>query len=297
MSHTAAATEKGAKKRNQDRSVIHRLTTQAEEESGDSEVVLGVFDGHGDNGEEVAEFLNVRLAHHASTEDLRAQLRSDPVAALKSLFDRLAADLAQEAPTIDCYISGSTACLAHIWNSKLTVGNLGDTRAVLASYPEAGKKDKDKDKDQDGPVKERSAKANVITRDHTCQEEEEKERILAAGGRVESLFENGQPIGQTPFLPFKGLYLIPPILLFLFSFFFFFFFFLGPLRVFKGTLPYPGLVVTRSFGDTVAHKVGVTAEPEITPIDLIEEDLFIIIATDGIWDILSPRQAVKFIQK
>lgn len=67
--------------------------------------------------------------------------------------------------------------------------------------------------------------------------------------------------------------------------------------MFKGTLPYPGLVVTRSYGDTVAHKVGVTADPEITPIDLIEEDLFIIIATDGLWDVLSPRQAVKFLQK
>lgn len=189
---TSTATEKGAKKRNQDRAVVHDLS-QGHPSSQD-ELLLAVFDGHGDNGEEVAEYLKARLLHHAAQpaqaegeRDLREWLRADPVEGLKALFQKLEADLAQES-SIDCYISGSTACIAHLCGSRLTVGNLGDTRAVLASYPE-GKKDSGK---------ERTAKANVITRDHTCQEEEEKQRILDNGGRVEALLENGQPVGKCP---------------------------------------------------------------------------------------------------
>ena len=45
--------------------------------------------------------------------------------------------------------------------------------------------------------------------------------------------------------------------------------------------------MTRSFGDEVASRVGVTAEPEILELDLCKEDKFIVLASDGVWEFLT----------
>ncbi len=36
----------------------------------------------------------------------------------------------------------------------------------------------------------------------------------------------------------------------------------------------------------------IISEPEIKAIDLCARDEFLIIATDGVWDVLSPEQAI-----
>ena len=48
----------------------------------------------------------------------------------------------------------------------------------------------------------------------------------------------------------------------------------------------PGLAMTRSFGDGVAAKVGVTAIPELDMIELTKDDKFIVLASDGVWEFL-----------
>ena len=63
---------------------------------------------------------------------------------------------------------------------------------------------------------------------------EEADRVLKSGGRIDSFhdyFNNNEPI--------------------------------GPLRVWLKNEEMPGLAMTRSFGDKVAHSVGVSADPEI----------------------------------
>lgn len=45
--------------------------------------------------------------------------------------------------------------------------------------------------------------------------------------------------------------------------------------------------MTRSFGDRVAHSVGVSHEAEVKEFLLNEEDKFIVIASDGVWEFLS----------
>lgn len=42
--------------------------------------------------------------------------------------------------------------------------------------------------------------------------------------------------------------------------------------------------MTRSLGDVVAKSAGVTYEPEIKSFPLTQEDKFIVIASDGLWD-------------
>ena len=49
----------------------------------------------------------------------------------------------------------------------------------------------------------------------------------------------------------------------------------------------PGLAMSRSMGDGVAHSVGVSAEPETMVFTLTVNDKFVVIASDGVWEFLS----------
>lgn len=51
---------------------------------------------------------------------------------------------------------------------------------------------------------------------------------------------------------------------------------LGPLRIYRGTLPYPGLAMSRSLGDIIAHQLGVAWEPSIAVRKIIPDDKFLV---------------------
>ena len=46
---------------------------------------------------------------------------------------------------------------------------------------------------------------------------------------------------------------------------------------------YPGLSISRSLGDLLAHHIGVTSKPDVTVHEIIGSDRFLTIATDGVW--------------
>jgi hypothetical protein len=125
--------------------------------------------------------------------------------------------------------------------------------------------------------------AQAISRDQKPSQNDEATRILNCGGRIDSFRD-----------PDKN-----PI---------------GPLRVWLKTEDIPGLAMTRSFGDEVASRVGVTAEPgkysetafiillslifcaEILELDLCKEDRFIVIASDGVWEFISNDEIAKIVK-
>ena len=53
--------------------------------------------------------------------------------------------------------------------------------------------------------------------------------------------------------------------------------------------------MTRSIGDEVAKKVGVSAEAEIIESEFTCEDKFVIIGSDGIWEFMSNQEAVDIV--
>lgn len=57
----------------------------------------------------------------------------------------------------------------------------------------------------------------------------------------------------------------------------------------------PGLAMARAFGDFCLKNFGVIAVPEVTHHRLTQRDQFIVLATDGIWDVLSNDQVVDII--
>ncbi|KAJ3310935.1 hypothetical protein HDV04_004541 [Boothiomyces sp. JEL0838] len=105
----------------------------------------------------------------------------------------------------------------------------------------------------------------LLTIDHNCDSPEERKRVEAAGGRVEQLWLDGK--------------------------------FDGPLRIFKGTLPYPGIIVTRTLGDGAAQTIGVLPDPDVQTVKLSPEDKYLVFGTDGLWDGLSVDQVGKVIMK
>jgi serine/threonine protein phosphatase PrpC len=104
-----------------------------------------------------------------------------------------------------------------------------------------------------------------LSRDHKPSEPNEKQRILKNGGKVESYTDD---YGN----------------------------FVGPERVWMKNGEGPGLAMSRSFGDEIAHKVGVIVNPEIFDYHFVEEDKFIVVASDGIWEFMSSEEVVDIIK-
>ena len=109
-----------------------------------------------------------------------------------------------------------------------------------------------------------SYKAIELSRDHKPTEKDEAKRIYENEGRIQPFTEEGE--------------------------------FVGPQRVWLKDEEVPGLAMTRSFGDRVAATVGVISEPEIKEFDFDENDKFMIIASDGIWEFISSQECVEIIK-
>lgn len=104
-----------------------------------------------------------------------------------------------------------------------------------------------------------------ITHDHKPDSPKEKERILASGGRVFAVeYDDGID---------------------------------GPPRVWLGHMDVPGLAMSRSLGDVVAHTAGVISEPEFTEFELDPEaDKFLVVATDGLWEFVTNEETVEIVE-
>ena len=141
--------------------------------------------------------------------------------------------------------SGSCGIICIIKNNKLIIANVGDSRLVIF----------------------KNNKVNFFTEDHKPGSENEKNRIMKAGGEIYQtpsffpLYQNGKEIEV-------------------------------PWRVLPGRLS-----VSRTFGDIEAknEKFGgmknvVVALPDINEIELSNEYNFIILGCDGIFDVLSNEE-------
>eukprot|EP00884_Botryococcus_braunii_P021968 jgi/Botrbrau1/8455/Bobra.0237s0072.1 len=73
----------------------------------------------------------------------------------------------------------------------------------------------------------------------------------------------------------------------------------GPYRVFRRegarTIPVPGLAMSRSLGDLQAHAVGVNSLPSSFYHVVEDSDAFLVLATDGVWDVMEPEEVVDFV--
>ena len=64
----------------------------------------------------------------------------------------------------------------------------------------------------------------------------------------------------------------------------------GPYRVWFKQLDYPGLAMSRAFGDAPCRRIGVTCEPQMYVHRLTEADQVLVAATDGVWEYMSNEE-------
>lgn len=64
---------------------------------------------------------------------------------------------------------------------------------------------------------------------------------------------------------------------------------MGPFRVYLQYSWSPGLACSRAFGDKMAVEVGVTHKPDVTMHRLQPEDRYLIVASDGVWELVSSQ--------
>jgi serine/threonine protein phosphatase PrpC len=57
----------------------------------------------------------------------------------------------------------------------------------------------------------------------------------------------------------------------------------------------PALHVTRSLGHSRGKRIGVQATPDVCVRKLVQEDRFVIIASQGVWRFLTKQEAVELV--
>lgn len=106
-------------------------------------------------------------------------------------------------------------------------------------------------------------RAQPLSIDHRPSRPVERERIIQSGGRVQpKRMASGRFVGED--------------------------------RVWLQEMEMPGLMVTRSLGDEIAASVGCFAEPEmVRRVVDVSKHLFMVIASDGVWDVLDNQTVVN----
>jgi len=146
---------------------------------------------------------------------------------------------------MDCTFSGTTCVCAVKIDRRLYVSNIGDSRAVLCHQSP-----------------DYYLTAIPLSQDQKPDTPGEKERLIAAGGRVASLAGMGENM---------------------------------PPRLWLANDDVPGLGVSRSIGDTVSQTIGVIQVPEVKTYDLQDGDVFAVWASDGVWEFLTNEQVVSLV--
>uniref|UniRef100_A0A7N0UPY0 protein-serine/threonine phosphatase n=1 Tax=Kalanchoe fedtschenkoi TaxID=63787 RepID=A0A7N0UPY0_KALFE len=218
---------------------------------------FGVFDGHGQFGTQCSNFVKERLVEELSNNPV---LLEDPLKAYNSAFEVTNTELHNSE--IDDSMSGTTAICVLFVGDTIVAANVGDSRAVIA-------------------VKEDN---KIVAQDLSCDQtpfrKDECERVKECGARVLSVDQveglKDPDIQSWGDEETEGG---------------------DPPRIWVQNGMYPGTAFTRSVGDSVAEKIGVVAVPEVSTVKLNSNHLFLVIASDGIFEFLSSQAVVNMVSE
>jgi len=224
-----------------------------------NEHFFGVFDGHGQYGDWVSNFVRDNIIENFQSMLSMKKGNVDEAFTQACLFTD------QQMHCTKDRLSGTTLVAAYMKGKTVHIANIGDSRAVLASRG-------------DGKLY-----ATALTHDQTPYRRDERERCKKTGCRVmnmdqlegyEEMHDNWDvELGEE--IDDGG----------------------DPPRIWHGSKNLPGCAFTRSLGDQVAIPWGVFAEPELATHDLSEKDQMLIIASDGVWEFITNQGAVDMCSK
>ncbi|XP_035390401.1 protein phosphatase, Mg2+/Mn2+ dependent, 1Da isoform X2 [Electrophorus electricus] len=160
--------------------------------------------------------------------------------------------------------SGTTASIAVIRRDRLYVAHVGDSAVVLGV--------------QDGPSED-TLRAEEVTQDHKPELPKERKRIEALGGSVIKKSGVNRVVWKRPRLTHNG-----------------------PVRRSTVIDQIPFLAVARALGDLWSYdfysgEFVVSPEPDTAVIKLdLKRHRYIILGSDGLWNMVSPQEAVTICQ-
>ena len=229
-------------KTNQDASHVEREFLRDQ-----SSCFFSVYDGHGEYGHRVAQYLKKQQFDNFSYQikTMQSRIIFNPEnqkhieTLLKNTFVKTNDELNKKMGQFTD-LSGSTGNAVQVVNNVIYCANVGDSRAAILSR------------------EPKNWNLLHLSTDHVPSIPQEKQRILAMGGRIEPSKMPGSIFSDR-----------------------------GPLRVWKQREDAPGLMMSRSFGDKVGHSVGIIATPEITMKTYQPTYKALIVASDGVWGVLS----------
>jgi len=188
-----------------------------------------------------------------------AHYNDDPEKALHSAFR--AVNLELRRSHIDDTFSGAVAVVLLSRGHHVWIANCGDSRAILARSSV----------DEDG---DRSNEAYDVSNDQTPFRADESDRVIGLGAQVLSFGELERGISGGAEYKADD----PPLL-------------------FVPNCLYPGVPFTRSIGDMLAERIGVSATPEVMQLQLGSDDRFIALASNGVCEMLSSQGIVDIVSR
>jgi hypothetical protein len=197
-------------------------------------------------------------------------------------------------------MSGTTAISVSFHAGRMTITNVGDSRAVLGYRVDSDitESPREEEKNEIGEsfgddidcdnclvsVDGRKLHAGdivaiALSEDQTPYRKDERERLKSAGARICTV---EQMEGKAPMHENWGELD------------------LGVDVDIEGDMPrvwcqehnYPGTAFSRSMGDSIAEVIGVHADPEILTKKVTKGDEFLVIASDGVFEFLTNQQVI-----
>lgn len=275
-----------------------------------TDAFFGIYDGHGRDGDKCAHFVRdhlpalvakgMTMAQNLETSSASKEYTQDILSKAHTECNRKM----HVSQDLDDSLSGTTSISVYLHGrrNRITISNVGDSRAVIGRAAAANADGKDGATANPPPGAPSSTlKAFALSRDQTPYRLDERIRIRKTGARILSLdqIEGLEPIDGDEAERDERMYrngedgaATGEIVL-------------GeeideggdPPRVWSPNGDYPGTAFTRSIGDAFAEELGVVASPEMLTRELTPEDKIIVLASDGVFEFLTNQSVIDICAK
>ena len=234
--------------------------------------IYGVFDGHGDNGHLISKYISESMNEYFNNKLNYFLTEEDK----ENLFkENITSIFLKNYATI---LKNTSLKIDEDLNSLITydISQSGTTSVMLFLF-----------KDQLICSNIGDSQCFIFNCDsedlwtfealsfpHLASDEKEQKRIVEQGGEVHPYYEqNGM--------------------------------FEGPDRIYAKNKVYPGLVMSRTFGDLEAKKIGVISEPDIITKKIDRNAKYVVLGSDGkkdniieegFWDVVKPYDVIRIVR-
>jgi len=247
---------------------VHMAATNANDPSEDRLAVVevqgkgaffGVFDGHG--GFQCSEWCRETMLPEAARHVEEGQPVDKAMTSAAATTEETWLERVRAEQNE--YTVGSCVCVAHVDDRCITVGNIGDCRCIVGTTGSSGQ-----------------IKAIALSRDHNARmPEEQRKLILEHPGEADVVMRADR---WSPHWYIKGR-LQPSRSIGDFHL---------KLEEFNKVPGKDEKMIRSTFTPPYLR-----ADPQVISRDVVAEDRFVILATDGLWDGVSNEEAVKIVQE